>query len=49
MKIAVVGASGAGLYLALFLKKYHPEFAVDVIDKNKKIGRKLLATGNGHC
>ncbi len=49
MKIAVVGASGAGLYLALFLKKYHPDFEVDVIDKNKKIGRKLLATGNGHC
>ena len=49
MKIAVIGASGAGLYLALFLKKYHPKFEVHVIDKNKKIGRKLLATGNGHC
>lgn len=49
MKIAIVGASGAGLYLALFIKKNHPEFAVTLFDKNEKIGRKLLATGNGHA
>ena len=49
MKIAVIGASGAGLYLSLFLKKYHPDYEVVVFDKNKKLGRKLLATGNGHC
>ena len=49
MKIAVIGASGAGLYAAIFLKKNHPEYEVHLFDKNEKLGRKLLATGNGHA
>lgn len=49
MKTAIVGASSAGLYLAIFLKKKHPDYDVFLIDKNEKVGRKLMATGNGHC
>lgn len=49
MKIAIVGASGAGLPLSTFLKKKHPEWSVLVLEQNAKIGKKLLATGNGHC
>ena len=49
MRIAVIGASGAGLPFAAFLLQKHPEWDVHLFDANPKIGRKLLATGNGHC
>ncbi|MCQ2741744.1 MAG: aminoacetone oxidase family FAD-binding enzyme [Bacilli bacterium] len=49
MRIGIVGASSSGLYTAILIKKNHPDFEVVVIEKNEKIGRKLLATGNGHC
>lgn len=49
MNVAIIGASSAGLYTAIYLKKKHPEYRVEVFDKNEKIGRKLAATGNGRC
>lgn len=49
MKVVIVGGSSAGLYAALLLKRKHPDFEVLVIDKNEQVGRKLCATGNGHC
>lgn len=49
MRIAIVGASGAGLYAAIFVKRRHPDFKVEVFDRAEKTGKKLLATGNGHC
>ena len=48
-KIAIVGGSAAGIYLAIFLMKKHPEYEVVILEKNDKLGKKLLATGNGHC
>ena len=47
--IAIIGASASGLYAAIFFKRKHPEYRVTVFDKNDKIGKKILATGNGHC
>ena len=49
MTVFIVGASAAGLYTALFLKKAHPEYEVVVFDRTDKIGKKIFATGNGHC
>ncbi len=49
MRIAVVGASGAGLPFAALLLQKHPDWEVHLFDANSKIGKKLLATGNGHC
>lgn len=49
MRIAVIGAGASGLYGAIALKKKHPEAEVVVFEKEEKIGRKLYATGNGHC
>lgn len=48
MNIAIVGASSAGIYLAIFLKRAHPEADVVLLEQNARLGRKLLATGNGH-
>ncbi len=49
MRIAIVGASGAGLPFAAILLQKHPDWDVHLFDANSKIGKKLLATGNGHC
>ncbi len=49
MDIAIIGSSGAGLPCSIFLKKKHPDWNVSVFDHNLKVGKKLLATGNGHC
>ena len=49
MRIAVIGASGAGLPFAALLLQKHPDWEVHLFDANNKIGKKLLATGNGHC
>ena len=49
MRVGIVGASAAGLYAAILLAKRHPDFQIIVIEKNDKPGKKLLATGNGHC
>lgn len=49
MKIGIIGGSAAGLYAAILLAKRHPDFHIIIIEKNDKAGKKLLATGNGHC
>jgi predicted Rossmann fold flavoprotein len=49
MKIAIVGSGASGLYCAILLKKKNAANDVFVIEKDEKIGRKLYATGNGHC
>ena len=47
--VAVIGGSASGIYFSLLLKKKHPEYDVLIIEKENKLGKKLLATGNGHC
>jgi predicted Rossmann fold flavoprotein len=49
MRIAIIGAGASGLYSAIILAKKHPDYEIVVFDKEEKIGRKLYATGNGHC
>lgn len=49
MRVGIIGASSAGIYAALLLKKRHPDYEVVVFDQADKAGKKLLATGNGHC
>lgn len=45
MKIAVIGAGPAGIYLSLFLKKCSGK--VFLYEKNSKVGKKLKITGGG--
>lgn len=46
-KIVVVGAGASGLVAAISAAKYGAK--VTIIEKNNKVGKKLLATGNGRC
>jgi len=45
--IAIIGAGAAGLFSSILLAS--KGFSVVVIEKNNKVGKKLLATGNGRC
>lgn len=49
MEVGIVGCSGSGLPLSVFLKQKHPDWNLTLIDHNAKVGKKLSATGNGHC
>ncbi len=47
MKVAIIGAGASGLVCAIeAARKGHK---VSVFEKNSKVGRKILATGNGKC
>ncbi len=49
MKIGTVGGGAAGLFFALFLSSSHPDWELETYEKEERVGRKILATGNGHC
>ena len=48
-KIAILGAGISGVYAAIKIKESHPEYIVDIYEKNEKILKKVYATGNGKC
>jgi len=45
--IAIIGAGPAGIMAAILVAKNGKK--VVLLEKNEKIGRKILATGNGRC
>lgn len=47
MKICVIGAGASGLLAAISAKEHGAD--VFILERNTKIGRKILATGNGRC
>ena len=46
VKIAIIGAGASGLFLANLLEKNNIEYT---IFDSGKVGRKILASGNGKC
>ncbi len=46
-KVAIIGGGATGLLLANLLSK--DKFDIYVIEKNNKLGKKILASGNGKC
>lgn len=47
--IAVLGGGASGIIAAICAKKNNPEINVMLIEKEKRIAKKLLSTGNGRC
>ena len=45
-KVAIIGAGACGILLANLLKD---DFDVTLFEKNNKLGKKVLASGNGKC
>lgn len=49
MIISVIGGGPSGMLLSIVVKKYRPNFTVRLFERNERVGKKLLATGNGRC
>ena len=53
MKIAIIGGGASGLACAFSVmslsKAKGSKVEVDVIERNERVGKKLLSTGNGRC
>lgn len=47
--VIIVGAGASGTFCALSLKYKNPNLNVLLLEKNDKLGKKLLITGNGRC
>ena len=47
MKIAIIGAGASGMMAAIVAAKNGAH--VTLIEKNDRVGKKILATGNGKC
>lgn len=45
-RVAIIGAGALGIVSAIMLKD---DFKVTLIEKNNKLGKKILASGNGKC
>lgn len=47
--VVIVGGGAAGLCAAVKLKQLNPLLSVVVIERQQRVGKKLLITGNGRC
>ena len=48
--VAIIGGGASGIFSALHLKKlFNNQINVTIFEKNNRIGRKILASGNGKC
>ena len=47
--VIVVGGCSAGIVAAINAKRRNPDMKVAILEKLPRIGKKLLATGNGKC
>ncbi len=47
--ICIIGGGAAGLFCAINIKSNKPDLSVAILERQKDIGKKLLATGNGRC
>ena len=49
MKIGIIGGGASGAFLAIRLKESNPSFDISIIERNDKLLKKILVTGNGRC
>ena len=47
--VVILGGGAAGLVCAIEAKRRRYETTVAIIEKNERVGKKLLSTGNGRC
>lgn len=49
MKLAIIGGGASGLFLASYIKRLGLKIDITIYERNKGLGRKILASGNGKC
>lgn len=47
--IAVIGGGASGMMAAITAAQSNPGLKIAVLEKNPRVGKKLLSTGNGRC
>ncbi|MCH5303674.1 MAG: aminoacetone oxidase family FAD-binding enzyme [Ruminococcus sp.] len=47
--IVIIGGGASGMMCAIKAKEKNPDKSVVILEKQDRIGRKLLSTGNGRC
>ncbi len=47
--VVIIGGGASGLMCAITAKQKNKNISVAIIEKNDRIGKKLLSTGNGRC
>lgn len=47
--VVIIGGGTSGLFASIMIKKMCPECHVTVLERLERIGKKILATGNGRC
>lgn len=47
--VVIIGAGASGVMAACLIKEKNPLYKVLLLEKNDKIGKKILITGNGRC
>lgn len=47
--VIIIGGGASGLMCAVTAKEKNPSLTVAILEKNDRVGKKLLATGNGRC
>ena len=48
-KIAIIGGGASGLFCAIRLLTEQSNANVTIFEKMSRVGKKILATGNGRC
>ena len=48
-RILIIGGGAAGIAAALTAKHHAPEAEVLLLERLDRVGKKILATGNGRC
>jgi predicted flavoprotein YhiN len=47
--ICIIGGGASGIIAAISARMENPHATIHILEKNDKLGKKLLATGNGRC
>lgn len=47
--VTIIGGGASGLAAAIAIKQLDANLSVCIIEKNNRVGKKILATGNGRC
>ena len=47
--IVVIGGGASGLFAAIAAKYHNNNLSVAILERNERVGKKILSTGNGRC
>ena len=47
--VCVIGGGASGMAAAISARMENPDISISILEKNGRVGKKLLATGNGRC